>query len=296
MSRVLLGGTHTSGLTANALVVSAHVPPPKFPPISSTSTQVLSDSVYLELISFTHPVSYYPEGSPERKARETNVWASKSPGWIDYAFLGNGSLIPGQRISDAINKRIGHPLYSPEAPAGRVRPDGKVLKWVLSSGPCDARGTLPFFCGDVTPRKWRVRITLTYALSRHFNNDMIRSHKQQVSPDPAHANHPSTAQGIAYIRILTSPQNFDKIISDLTGVIGDLPTTSSAEEATWKLDTGHPQEERPSLILSSPTNAEEVEFVTQGGTGIHEVAFRVGNGKGGTEKTPYGKIRWVPDE
>ena len=128
-----------------------------FPPISSTP-QILSDSVYLELISFTHPVSYYPKGSPERKAREAHFWASKSPGWIDYAFLGNGSLVPGQRISDAINERAGHPLYAPEVPGGRKRPDGKVLKWVLSMAPADARGTLPFFCGDVTSRKWRVSI------------------------------------------------------------------------------------------------------------------------------------------
>ena len=119
---------------------------------------------------------------------------------------------------------------------------------------------------------------------------------QQVSPDPSHANHPSTARGIAYIRILTSPQSFDKVASDLTAVIGDPPATSSPEETTWKLDTGHPQENLPSLILSSPTSAEEEDFVTQGGTGIHEVAFHVGNGKNGTEKTPYGKIRWVPDK
>ena len=126
-------------------------------------------------------------------------------------------------------------------------------------------------------------------------NENLRSHKQ-VSPDPAHADHPSTAQGIAYIRILTSPPSFDKFTSDLTAVIGGPPTTSSTGEATWELDTGHPQDNRPSLILSSPTNTEEEHFVTQEGTGIHEVAFLVGNGKNGTEETPYGKIRWVPYE
>ncbi|RXW21809.1 hypothetical protein EST38_g4039 [Candolleomyces aberdarensis] len=50
---VLRGGTHADGLTANALVV-------------------LKEGTYIELISFTHPVSYYPLGSAERTAREAH--------------------------------------------------------------------------------------------------------------------------------------------------------------------------------------------------------------------------------
>lgn len=47
--------------------------------------------------------------------------------------------------------------YLPEMKGGRERPDGKVLEWVISGpGPKLERGTVPFFCGDVTPRHWRV--------------------------------------------------------------------------------------------------------------------------------------------
>ncbi|KAG6824008.1 hypothetical protein H0H93_002685, partial [Arthromyces matolae] len=110
---VVPGGTHTGGLTANALVI-------------------LADGVYLELISFTHPSSYYPPGSPERVARDANPWSSKSPGWIDFAFLGNGSLTDN-RISDIINQRGRREgsgvIYNSEVAGGRKRPDGKVLKW-----------------------------------------------------------------------------------------------------------------------------------------------------------------------
>ena len=249
---VIPGGTHTDGMTANALVI-------------------LSDSVYLELLCFVHPVEYYPPGSDDRKKRENHFWTSKIPGWIDFAFLGNGSLVPGERISDAINGRAKTQLYAPEAPGGRQRPDGEVLKWVLSMAPDEWRGTLPFFCGDVTPRERR------------------------VSPNPAHAEHPSTVTGIAYVRIITSAENFETIKRDLTFVIGDEPTSSSTHEASWKLDTGRPRGEKPTLILNTPSDASQTEFFTQSGTGIYEVAFHVKNGKNGTGETPYGKVRWIPE-
>lgn len=121
--------------------------------------QVLDDGVYLELISFTHPQSHYPPGSPERIERDKNPWAYKPPGWIDFAFLGNGSRT--NSVSESINARArahGDPdLYLPEQDGGRTRPDGKVLKWLISPPPFARRGILPFFCGDVTPRTLRVR-------------------------------------------------------------------------------------------------------------------------------------------
>lgn len=124
---------------------------------------MLADGVYLELLSFTHPPSYYPLGTPEREARDAHAWASKSPGWIDFAFLGNGSL--ETRISDIINARAkldgSGASYNFEVAGGRERPDGKVLKWVISAPQQKDRGTLPFFCGDVTPREWRVIICST---------------------------------------------------------------------------------------------------------------------------------------
>ncbi|KAJ7891248.1 hypothetical protein B0H14DRAFT_3428563 [Mycena olivaceomarginata] len=63
---------------------------------------ILSDHVYLELISFTKPPEAYPPSSPSRRKRDSHKWASRAPGWIDYAFLGNGSLTSLGRISDII--------------------------------------------------------------------------------------------------------------------------------------------------------------------------------------------------
>lgn len=121
--------------------------------------QLFEDGVYLELICFTHPPSHYPPGSPERQERDTHRWASKSLGWIDFAFLGNGSFDP-PRISDVINERAKQDgsgaKYISEQAGGRKRSDGRELKWVISAPEGEKGGTLPFFCGDVTPREWRV--------------------------------------------------------------------------------------------------------------------------------------------
>lgn len=64
-------------------------------------------------------------------------------------------------IAELINTRAQHDdsgvVYQPETRMGRVRPDGRAIQFILSVP--DARhdlGVLPFFCGDVTPRKWRV--------------------------------------------------------------------------------------------------------------------------------------------
>ncbi|KAF8061733.1 glyoxalase-like domain-containing protein [Lyophyllum atratum] len=248
---VIPGGTHTDGLTANALVI-------------------LADGVYLELISFTHPSSHYPAGSPERQARDSHQWASKAPGWIDFAFLGNGSLTT--RISDIINERSRKDgsgvVYAPEVASGRERPDGKVLEWVISAPGRDNRGTLPFFCGDVTPRDWRVPM------------------------DPAsNTRHPSTAQGILYILILAVAEDFLSISHQLTSVIGEPPILSDVKEFRQLHASGG--KGGPRLILRVPDSEAEAGFVQEVGTEIYEVAFLVeARGKEGDDNTPYGRIVW----
>ena len=127
-------------------------------------------------------MDYYPPGSAERTARETHAWASKVPGWIDYAFLGFGTSNPpapasspshdnvvgGEvgvdvELADLINERAASQgastRYEKSVSGGRERTDGKVLKWRITAPDKDrhGRGVLPFFCGDVTGRELRVR-------------------------------------------------------------------------------------------------------------------------------------------
>lgn len=121
--------------------------------------QVFQDNVYLELISFTHAPSHYPPSSPEHHERESHVWASKLPGWIDFAFLGDSASSISKIINERADSEGSGVKYLPEQNGGRKRPDGKVLKWVISTAAVGhGRGIVPFFCGDVTPRKWRVSL------------------------------------------------------------------------------------------------------------------------------------------
>ncbi|CAK5279206.1 unnamed protein product [Mycena citricolor] len=232
---VIEGGVHADGLTENTLVI-------------------LSDHIYFELIAFTKPVDAYPPGSPIRKAREEHKWASCPPGWIDYAFLGNGSLVPPGRISDVINSRAGgEKLYVDEVPGGRTRPDGQVLKWVISSAAKKA-SLLPFFCGDVTDRALRVS---TYQTGEQYAAAI-------------------GAQGIAHILLLTdSEPGFWQALKEISAVVDSQPQTGHATKATWTLANPSAQGKRaPSLILA-----------------LSEVGLWVAEGeKAGTIWPPYARI------
>ncbi|KAF9228834.1 hypothetical protein BS17DRAFT_724699, partial [Gyrodon lividus] len=250
------GGTHAGGLTENALVI-------------------LGDGAYLELISFTHPASHYPPGSPDRQKRDANPWAWKKPGWIDYAFLGSSSMSISSIINGRAKQDDSGVRYAPEVDGGRVRDDGKVLQWVISAPEKNhVRGTVPFFCGDVTPRSWRVPIE-----------------------PPSNAEHPSGVQGVAHIHLLAEAESLARVSAQLTSVVGESPQMNAmGTEYIWLLKTpsGALGAQRPSLILNAPRNDDEEGYLTARGPGIFEVAFSVG--KGGTEResrTPYGRIVWL---
>lgn len=102
--------------------------------------------MYIEIIAFSGPE--YP--SPSHR------WADKAPGWIDYAFMGNGSL--ENRVSTIINRRAEHEgssvRYLVEQQGGRTRQDGVHLQWLISAP--QGQDPLPFYCGDITPRNLRI--------------------------------------------------------------------------------------------------------------------------------------------
>jgi len=232
---------------------------------------ILGDGAYLELISFTHPASHYPPGSPDRQRRDSNTWAHKEPSWIDFAFLGSSTASIARAEQDQSGVR-----YALETQGGRTRADGRVLQWVISATEDDQlRGTVPFFCGDVTPREWRV----------------------PVDP-PSNVIHPSGVQGVAHVRILAEPGSLSRISAQLTSVVGEPPRSNAAKSSyTWTLQalSGTSSSAlEPRLILSAPQDDEEGDHLAAKGPGIYEVAFLVeGTGVERESKTPYGKIVWL---
>lgn len=251
---VLPGGSHVDGLTENALIV-------------------FSDGAYIELISFVHEPSYYPPGSPERAAREQHRFAGKLDGWIDYGFLGNGALLPPDRVSDIVNARASahgaEPIYEAEVPGGRTRPDGVRLDWAITPGrERDLYGILPFFCGDITDRALRV---------------------------PSSANkivHPVGAQGISGVRVVVDEASFDARKAQFTDIIGADAQDIAAHTVHFPLAKAVGGVVNGTLILSTPVNELEREFLQTRGSGLYEVQIRVDSGRGGSAETPFGRIKW----
>ncbi|MDD2926488.1 VOC family protein [Rhodoferax sp.] len=113
------GGTHADGNTHNALVV-------------------FSDGSYLELIAFLKPAAQHRWG---------HLHAKGYTGFVDYALL-PGNV--GEAVSAAQSRGLS---YFGPVDGGRIRPDGKKLLWKIGAPPTS---DLPFLCGDITPRDWRV--------------------------------------------------------------------------------------------------------------------------------------------
>ncbi|MEO7744409.1 MAG: VOC family protein [Usitatibacter sp.] len=126
---VQIGGRHPGRTSHNALIVFA-------------------DDAYVELIAWSEP------GPAERWY---DMLQQHGEGFMDFA------LVPGD-VALAIDEARSRGLeMSGPHDGSRVRPDGRELRWRTAR---QARFDLPFLCGDVTPRDWRVP---TGAGRRHPN-------------------------------------------------------------------------------------------------------------------------------
>ncbi|KAF5337748.1 hypothetical protein D9758_016036 [Tetrapyrgos nigripes] len=269
------GGKHADGLTENALVV-------------------LSDGVYLELIAFIHHPDFYAPGSAERDSRENHWWAKKSSGWIDFCFLDllnastmedkdskdeNGDSDASNRSSlmNLINSRYQSmegrecPSYVSEIYGGRIRPDGIEMKWMVTFPPLEKRGVLPFFCRDLTSRVLRVPI------------------------DPLiYVEHPSTAMGVAFVRISCPETGLDDVLRRLSYAIGSVPEKTDGQSGIgyeWELVAPNAiNGAKPRLILVPSTNTYTDR------EGIFEVgifAKEVEGNKSNASNTVEGSLVWV---
>ncbi|KAG8858544.1 hypothetical protein FRB96_005216 [Tulasnella sp. 330] len=223
---VLPGGQHADGLTYNALVV-------------------FDDGVYLELIAFTHAIEHYPEGTPERNRRENHWWASKNPGWIDWANLGLN-----HDVENTINQRArGLVRYLQPQEGGRTKPDGTELRWRVTFPALEhGRGALPFFCEDVTPRSRRVPL------------------------EPrSNAQHPCGATGIAHIILLASAERMGHLSEQLPLVLGDQPEVNPGSQLRWSLETPSTVTPQGTKLVLASRDAASIGAAAE----IVEVGFHI---------------------
>ncbi|KAG9011180.1 hypothetical protein FRB94_009106 [Tulasnella sp. JGI-2019a] len=247
---VLPGGQHADGMTSNALVI-------------------FNDGVYLELIAFRHEVDYYPVGTPERERRESHWWASKSPGWIDWANLGID-----HEVANTINNRSGGLVeYHQPQEGGRTKPDGTELKWrVTFPDLVHERGSLPFFCEDVTPRDRRV------PLEPHSNTQ-----------------HPCGATGISHIKLRTSKEHVERLSKQLDIVMGNQSELVFEAERHWTLHTPvMDSQSGPARIILIASEAMAVGMVAE----LIEVGFYVAveplHPSNNDSDKRFGAITWCP--
>lgn len=112
------GGQHPGRTSHNALVVFA-------------------DGAYLELIAWQGPA---PQ---ERWWRDLQQFGD---GLVDFALLPHDTMA----VAEAARARG---LDLEPRDGARRRPDGRELQWQTAR---HATPDLPFLCGDITPREWRV--------------------------------------------------------------------------------------------------------------------------------------------
>ncbi|KAF5007286.1 hypothetical protein FDECE_6375 [Fusarium decemcellulare] len=188
---VIDGGAHADGLTVNKLI---H----------------LADGSYIEFIAFVEGVD--PENRKAHrwgKLEEGKIadWSHTLPSEADYAQL-------QQRVADAGTGVT----YSDLTPVERYRPDGVLMKCVVSlalnsEGRPVFPGTVPFWCIDVTERH-------------------LRSPFKGESGPHEYTLHPSQAKGVSRITVLV-PEKDIPTYKPVYDAIHNTAATSEAGGFSW---------------------------------------------------------------
>ncbi|TID13942.1 hypothetical protein E2P81_ATG07009 [Venturia nashicola] len=242
------GGTHADGKTVNSLVL-------------------LESGVYLEFIAFV-------DDDPANK--EGHWWGKKTPGSIIDFALTSDSAEEVETVRKALlTVQIGELVvgYEQSKNGGRRRPDGTSVEWTVTfPSPSVERGTVPFWCHDITPRQLRVP---------------VQSAKEATQ-------HPSRTVGVSKLIMVVSPGSFvdlGKIYAEILGREG----VQGEGGMEFVVEQPLPNQIPSKLILRQASSAEEKAMVaTNGGmVGIWEIvlAIRGSLPDSISEKIGHGTIR-----
>jgi Glyoxalase-like domain len=223
------GGRHADGKTENVLIV-------------------FQSGVYLELIAFI-------DDKPSH--REGHWWGGKGYGWIDWA-LTSSDVKDVEAVRHRMHKGSSVEYDEPKN-GGRRKPDGTKIEWqVTFPASTVERGSLPFFCHDVTLRELRVPVRKGLA------------------------QHPCGATGVRDVRLVTRSGNVDRLV-DIYKTLLDCGDSSSGSAtgsrsftvvqpvmdvppSTVRITIGPPQSPvEEALLTSDPHSAALAEITLQVG-------------------------------
>ncbi|MFN3374732.1 MAG: VOC family protein, partial [Chloroflexus sp.] len=154
------------------------------------------------------------------------------PGLIDFALLTNNTTIA---VAAAADRGL---MMNGPVPGGRIRPDGISLAWETAWPPSP---DLPFLCGDVTDRAYRV-------------------------PDADFWGHSNGARGIAEVIVaVTDPVASTGRYAALLGI------TPHAAPAEVRIPLGESE-----IVLRGPDSGDPtvIDRLTRRGEGICAITLR----------------------
>ena len=173
---------------------------------------IFEDGVYFEYIAFV------PGLDPEKRA--AHWWGDKIPvgpknsGLIDFALRTADVkiLIP---IRDRV-ANTGAFKYVESVAGGRITPDGIEMKREVTFPTGVPRGSVPFFCHDLTDRGLRVPI----------NAETTR--------------HPVPATGFAVLVVNVPVAEFDELVRIYEAIFGTAATPFGEDQVYFEVDVPNP--------------------------------------------------------
>ena len=249
------GGTHGDGLTANVLIP-------------------LRSGTYLELIAFTAAA---PRGSA---ARASHWWGDMPEGSIvDWCLGGFPPPLPAAAAAPkaghaGIDEAAGEEedeevpvAYAASQRGGRLRPDGVRVEWsVTFPVPALRRGSVPFWCADLTPRALRVPGTDDDAVAAAAAGG--------EGSGPTH--HPCGAVAVAAVRVVVAggsavkawARAYARVVWGVDGAEGKVVEG----EDGWEVEMANPLEGlgrreglKPRVKIQEASNPWETEMSERNG-------------------------------
>ncbi|SMQ50645.1 unnamed protein product [Zymoseptoria tritici ST99CH_3D7] len=231
------GGRHADNKTENKLIL-------------------FSDGTYLELIAFI-------DDSPSHRKGH---WWDKPHGVVDYALTTVDADFPTLKLIRKRLSKTGTDIsYQDPIEGGRIKPDGTELKWKVTFPTGTSRGSVPFWCHDVTPRERRVPV------SREATT------------------HPSGVLGMAGVKVSVKGAEEVEKLRKATGAIVDVgtpreegkfevgrPIDVQGEKPSVRIvqaEEGQKREVKLSLVLQGPKRVDDVKREIEGG--LVEILFEV---------------------